>query len=105
MKKVLLITALGLLLAQASAAQTATPAVTRAQANERARIRQGVATGELNRREAARLRNQQADIRQDKQAARADGIVTPTERQGVRQETKQASRSIYRQKHDGQVRH
>lgn len=103
MKKTLFASAIALLVAQATVAQTVAPAA-RTQAGERARIRQGVATGELNRREAARLHAQQADIRQDKQAARADGVVTPAERQGIRQETRQASRSIYRQKHDAQVR-
>jgi len=107
MKKTLfsLIAALGLLAVSAPAsAQTATPGVNARQAHERARIHQGVASGELTRPEAARLRAREADIRQDKQAARADGSVTRDERQDIRQDERQASRAIYRQKHDGQER-
>lgn len=95
-----------LLLASSSAAsaQTATPALNARQANERARIRQGVATGQLTRPEAARLRARQTAIHQEKKAARADGVVTRDERQAIRKDENQASRAIYRQKHDGQVR-
>lgn len=45
-----------------ASAQTATPNINARQANERARIRQGVASGELTRPEAARLRARKADI-------------------------------------------
>ncbi|MBH8558187.1 hypothetical protein [Hymenobacter negativus] len=87
-----------------SVAQVVTPGINARQRNERARIRQGVATGELTRPEAARLKGREAEIRQDKRAARADGIVTRDERQDIRKDENQASRAIYRQKHDGQVR-
>lgn len=87
-----------------SAAQTATPGITARQRSEQARIRQGVRSGELNRAEAARLKAREADIRQDKRAAKADGVVTRDERQDIRQDERQASRAIYRQKHDAQVR-
>ena len=83
---------------------TATPGINERQANERARIRQGVASGEVTRTEAAPLRNREADIRQDKKAAKADGVVTRDERQDIRKDEKQASRAIYRQKHDDQER-
>ena len=53
---------------------------------------------------APRLRTREADIRQDKQAARADGVVTPDERRDIRTDERRTSRAIYRQKHDGQVR-
>ncbi|MDQ2792831.1 MAG: hypothetical protein M3Y12_02305 [Bacteroidota bacterium] len=87
-----------------AAAQTATPGITARQHNERARIRQGVASGELNRAEAARLKDREADVRQEKRAAKSDGVVTRDERQDVRQDERQASRAIYRQKHDGPIR-
>ncbi len=87
-----------------ASAQTATPGITARQHHEQARIRQGVQSGQLNRTEAARLRSREADIRQDKRMARADGVVTRDERQDIRQDEHQASRAIYRQKHDGQVR-
>ena len=87
-----------------SVAQVVTPGINARQRNERARIRQGVATGELTRPEAARLKGREAEIRQDKRAARADGVVTRDERQDIRKDENQASRAIYRQKHDIQVR-
>lgn len=88
-----------------ASAQTATPGINARQRNERARIRQGVASGELNRAEAARMRGREAEIRHEKQAAKSDGVVTRDERQDIRKDERQASRAIYRQKHDGQVRH
>ena len=96
--------AAALLLSTAASAQIRTPGINARQANERARIRQGVATGELTRPEAQRLRTREADIRQDKQAARADRVVTPGERRELRTDERRTSRAIYRQKHDRQVR-
>ena len=99
------LTAFALLSASYSAsAQTATPGINARQRNEQARIRQGVRSGELTRAEAARLRAREADIRQDKRAAKADGVVTRDERHEIRKDENQASRAIYRQKHDGQER-
>ncbi|GAB3725520.1 hypothetical protein GCM10027594_07010 [Hymenobacter agri] len=85
-------------------AQTATPGITARQRTEQARIRQGVRSGELTRPEAARLKTREADIREDKREAKADGVVTRDERQDIRKDERQTSRAIYRQKHDGQVR-
>ena len=96
---------LGLLLAielPAAQAQVLRPATS--QPAERARIRQGVRSGELTGPEAASLRAREANITATKQAARADGVVTPAERRVVRSEERHASRAIYRQKHDAQVR-
>jgi len=89
--------------AYSASAQTATPGITARQRNEQARIRQGVRSGELTRPEAARLKGREAEIRQDKRAAKSDGVVTRDERQDLRKDERQASRAIYRQKHDGQV--
>ena len=107
MKKSLfsLLAAVGFLaVSYTSAAQVVTPGINARQRHESARIRQGVATGELTRTEAARLKSREADIRQDKRAARADGVVTRDERQDIRKDEAKASRAIYRQKHDSQER-
>ena len=105
MKNPLYLLFAGLLLAlTAGAAAAQTPALNARQATQRARIRQGVATGELNRREAARMRGREAGITAEKRAARADGVVTPAERLDIRKDEQRASRAIYRQKHDAQVR-
>ncbi|GAA4025809.1 hypothetical protein GCM10022409_07270 [Hymenobacter glaciei] len=108
MKKTLFsaLTALALLGASYSAsAQTATPVIAARQHNQQTRIRQGVKSGALTRAEATRLKSREADIRQDKAAAKADGVVTRDERQDIRKDEHQTSRAIYRQKHDAQVRH
>lgn len=96
--------ALRLLAGTATMAKTVTPSINQRQRNERARVKQGVNRGELNRAEAARLHAREAQVQQENRAAKADGVVTPAERQAVRQDQRQASRAIYRQKHDGQTR-
>ncbi|TPG67572.1 hypothetical protein [Hymenobacter nivis] len=106
MKTRFFLSAVALLVAAstAGAQAQATPVVNAREQNQRARIRQGVASGELNRREAARMRGREAGLTAEKRSARADGVVTPTERRDLRKTENRDSRAIYRQKHDGQVR-
>ena len=68
------------------------------------RIQQGVNSGQLTREEAQKLRQEQRDIRDDKQAAMADGTVTQEEKKQLNQERHEASKHIRHQKHDGQKR-
>lgn len=82
----------------------AEPGIGREQVQQHKRIKQGVASGELTRREAAKLRGQQAKIQHDKRLAKADGVVTPCERTHLKHEQNRAGRNIYRQKHDAQRR-
>lgn len=90
---------------QKAEAQTErTPGIRHEQKKEHHRIKQGVASGELTRKEAAHLQMEQAKIRSDKREAKADGVVTPAERANIKAEQKRASRRIYVQKHDGQQR-
>lgn len=70
------------------------------QQTQRARIKQGVRSGELTRAEAANLRQGQREIRQEKREARADGVVTPEERREIRQDVRQENRKIFRKKHN-----
>lgn len=72
--------------------------------HERQRIKQGVKSGELTRRETRTLAMQQRDIHQDKKEARADGKVTAAERKHIRKDEKRANRSIYRKKHNARDR-
>jgi hypothetical protein len=73
--------------------------------NQHNRIRQGVQNGSLTKPEAARLRAQQREIRQDVRQDRRDGGgLTKLERKQATREQNQASRRIARQKHDGQTR-
>jgi hypothetical protein len=75
------------------------------QQNQRARIRQGVRSGELTRREAGRLQAKQARIRvNEAYARRSGGEFTARERARIQHQQNRASRQIYRQKHDRQDR-
>src|SRR5215813_12238052 len=53
---------------------------------EQLRIRQGIRSGELTRAEARRLEAEQARIRVDERFARADGRLTPKERERLHKE-------------------
>jgi hypothetical protein len=79
---------------------TKTPVVNERQKNQRARIRQGVKSGELTKGEARNLRGEQRTIQAEKQMAKADGKVTPAERAKLRHDQNKASRDIYRKKHN-----
>ncbi len=68
------------------------------------RIEQGVRSGELTRREAARATAQQRHIRAEERRYRADGNLGPVERADLRRDQARASRGIHRQKHDAQDR-
>ena len=103
MKKLTLIAALLMGTALYGTAQTLSP-VGKTQVKQTARIKQGVHSGELTRREAKGLKKQQREIQRDKRLARADGVVTKRERAHIRHEQQVANRSIYRQKHDLQSR-
>ncbi|MCX6200061.1 MAG: hypothetical protein NTY88_12725 [Bacteroidetes bacterium] len=81
-----------------------TPGIRHQQFKEQCRIRAGVATGELTRKETMRLEMQQAKIQHDKRCAKADGVVTPQERAILRIEQERASRNIFVEKHDMQHR-
>ncbi len=72
--------------------------------NDEARIKQGVKSGELSKAETARLAAQTAKLKNEKEAYKADGVVTAEERKDYRSDKKKVSRRIYRQKHDAQTR-
>ncbi len=80
------------------------PRVPQKQYNQHKRIQHGVHNGQLTMPEARMLRAQQAKVRHYKQMAMADGRITPRERNLINRTQAHASRNIYRQKHDGQVR-
>jgi hypothetical protein len=71
---------------------------------EQARITEGVRTGELTRREAARLEQRELYLRREIARARIDGRVTPAERARIEREENALNRAIYRERHDGQFR-
>ncbi len=95
--------AAGLTLATPSLAE-GTPRLDQRQQNQAARIRQGVASGELTRAETRRLVHGQQHLRRLERRAKADGDVTARERARLEHAADVQSRRIYRQKHDAQDR-
>jgi hypothetical protein len=74
------------------------------QERQERRIEEGVASGELTRREAYRLEREQAYIRQAKREARSDGYISPGERARLEAMQDRAGRHIRHERHDEQVR-
>ncbi len=74
------------------------------QARQSERIRDGVRSGDLTRREASALRSEQRGIRRMERHARADGVVTPRESRRLDRAQNRASRHINQQRHDRQQR-
>lgn len=103
MKSLIVGVAAGLVLVGAVAfAQSETPGIDRRQANQEQRIDQGVASGQLTEREAARLERQQNRINRLEDRAKSDGVVTKKERARINAAQDRASRDIFREKHDRQ---
>jgi tellurite resistance protein len=88
----------------ASAAGAGTPRIDQRQANQEQRIDQGIASGELTKREAHRMNHQQAVINRAEDKAKADGAVSAQERKRLTKAQNKTSRRIVRQKHDAQDR-
>lgn len=86
------------------AATAHTPVINRRERHQQQRIRHGVRSGELTRREAVRLEAGQARVRIAERAAKADGRVSRRERSRLDHMLDRSSRNIYRQKHDSQDR-
>jgi hypothetical protein len=81
-----------------------TPGVDRREHTQQRRIRRGVRSGSLTRREAGRLERQQRRTRHIEAKAKSDGTVTARERARLQRRENRTSRHIYRQKHDAQKR-
>ncbi len=92
--------------ATAAHAQTrdpaATPGIDKRQEIQQKRIDQGVQSGQLNQKEAARLEHRQDRIEKMEDKAKVDGVVTKQERKHLNHAQNQQSRSIHHEKHDRQ---
>ena len=80
------------------------PRINERQRHQQQRIRYGVRSDELTRRETGRLVAQQARIRAYERRARCDGNLSLRERRRLDNLLDHSSRSIYRQTHDRQDR-
>lgn len=86
-----------------SLAQTAsTPRIDQRQAEQQKRIDQGVKSGELTPREAARLEKGQARVQKMENKAMADGTMTKKEAARIEKAQDVQSKKIYHEKHDKQ---
>ncbi len=90
--------------AQAASSPAATPGIDKRQAKQEQRIDQGVASGQLTKREAHRLEREQGAVNRAENKAKADGVVTAAERKRLHHMQDAASKDIHHQKHDAQVR-
>ena len=106
MKKSNVLAGIGLVLGMAvmGSANAAASHYDARQHNQRARIVNGVQSGELTMRETRRLAAGQVHLNHVERRAEADGVVTGRERAHMQHEENQQSRRIYRQKHDAQDR-
>jgi hypothetical protein len=72
--------------------------------NQQRRIEQGIKSGEVTNREAAKLERAQARTGALEARAGADGKVGPNEQRRIQRNENRQSRRIYRKKHDAQER-
>lgn len=74
-----------------------------ANVNQQVRIENGLKSGQLNTREAAKLEREESKISRVEANAMADGKVTAAERGRIDKLQDKASHDIYKEKHDAQT--
>lgn len=94
--------AMTLMMGGVPSAQAETPVIDQRQANQEQRIDKGIESGQLNQREAIRLKKQQDHIDNMENKAKADSVVTNKERARIGAAQIRTSRNIVREKHDRQ---
>lgn len=81
-----------------------TPRADARQKLQNKRIKRGIRNESLTGKEAARLANQQQNVRQYERQIKSDGTVTLEERARLQHKENKASRSIYKAKHNNKSR-
>ncbi|SFN71411.1 hypothetical protein SAMN05660284_02110 [Formivibrio citricus] len=99
----LIASVLGVLFSATAFANDPATTETQRNINQQQRIEQGLKSGQLTPREAARLEGEQARIERTEAKAMKDGTVTPEEQRRINAMQNKASRDIYREKHDAQT--
>ncbi len=79
------------------------PVIGQREANQEARIDQGIKSGQLTPKEAGRLEAQQTRIQQREERMKSDGRLTAGERKRLTRQQNRASRNIYRLKHNNRT--
>ena len=90
--------------ANADGPGTRSPGVSDRQHHQHHRIKQGVRSGQLTRGEIKDIRKQQQQIRLEKREFKSDGELTLAERKSLHRDLNAASKDIYQEKHDDEVR-
>jgi hypothetical protein len=94
--------AVSALFAVPALAQTTATEVQR-NANQQERIEQGLQSGQLTTKEAAKLEKGEAHIEKMEQRAEANGKLSDAEKQRIEQAQNKESQEIYRDKHNAQT--
>jgi len=102
MKQILFAVSALVLMTGISYAEAETPVIDQRQTSQEQRIDQGIASGQLNEREANRLNKQQEHVNKMESRAKSDGVMTKKERARIGAAQARASRHIAREKHDRQ---
>src|SRR3954466_2856567 len=102
MKTSILAAAIGFAFSTGAFAQAGAGTIQR-DVNQQQRIEQGLQSGQLNTREAARLEREEGKVERDQSRAMRDGNLSPAEKARLAREQNQVSRDIYREKHDAQT--
>jgi hypothetical protein len=71
--------------------------------NQQQRIEQGLKSGQLNTREAAKLEKEESRVNRMEANAMKDGKLSPQEKRRIEGEQNKVSGDIYREKHDAQT--
>jgi hypothetical protein len=100
---IIMVAALTVSIAGVAAAQPGARSVERRTAQQELRIRQGVRSGQLTRRETVRLRHGQRHIRNMELRAREDGQAGRRERVRLHRALDRQSVRIWRLKHNGRA--
>ena len=103
MKKTIVSVAVSTLLASSALALAqSTPRIDQRQENQDKRIDKGVASGQINQKEAARLEKGQKQVQKLENKATADGKVTKQEKRRLEHAQDQQNKRIQRERHDNQ---
>ena len=94
--------AVGALFAVPALAQSTASEVQR-NVNQQERIEQGLQSGQLSTKEAAKLEKGEAHIEKMEQRAEANGKLSDAEKQRIEQAQNKESQEIYRDKHNAQT--
>lgn len=85
-------------------ASTGMQSINAKQHNQKDRIKTGVTSGELTKKETKKLVQEQKNIRRVEAKIKSDGVITIREKAKISTMQKAASRDIYNKKHNNRDR-